>query len=70
MIWAWTGFIAFVLMMLALDLGVFHRHAHVIGVREALRWSMVWIALGLTFSLFVYFAYQGQWFGLGVSPQG
>jgi len=68
MIWAWTGFIAFVLMMLALDLGVFHRHAHVIGVREALRWSMVWIALGLTFSLFVYFAYQGQWFGLGVSP--
>ena len=36
--------------MLALDLGVFHRKAHVVGVREALGWSAVWIALGLAFS--------------------
>ncbi len=67
MIWAWTGFIAFVLLMLALDLGVFHRKAHVVSVREALMWSMVWIALGVSFSLFVYFAYQNQWFDLGTT---
>ncbi len=65
MIWMWTAFIAFVLLMLALDLGVFHRKAHVVGVNEALVWSGVWLALGLTFSVFVYFAYDGQWFGLG-----
>ena len=67
MIWAWTGFIAFVLLMLALDLGVFHRKAHVVSVREALMWSMVWIAMGVSFSIFVYFAYQNQWFDLGTA---
>ena len=36
MIWIWTAFIAFVLLMLALDLGVFHRKAHVVSVKEAL----------------------------------
>ncbi|HEX6789695.1 MAG TPA: TerC family protein [Candidatus Krumholzibacteria bacterium] len=67
MIWIWTGFVLFVLLMLALDLGVFHRKAHVVGVREAVGWSMVWIALGLAFSVFIYFGYQGHWFGLGVA---
>ena len=38
MLWVWTGFIAFVLLMLALDLGVFHRTAHVVTVKEALVW--------------------------------
>jgi tellurite resistance protein TerC len=65
MIWAWSGFIAFVLLMLALDLGVLHRKASVISVPQALRWSAVWIALGLSFAVFVHFAYDGQWFGLG-----
>ena len=65
MMWIWIAFIAFVLLMLALDLGVFHRKAHVVSVKEALAWSGVWIAMGLTFSVFVYFAYEGQWFGLG-----
>ena len=68
MIWAWTGFIAFVLAMLALDLGVFHRKAHVVSVREAVQWSLIWVAMGLTFSVFVYYAYQAQWFGLGIVP--
>ncbi len=66
MIWLYAGFIAFVLLMLTLDLGVFHRKAHVVSVKEALAWSAVWITLGLAFSLFVYFGYEGQWFGLGV----
>ena len=68
MIWAWTVFIAFVLLMLALDLGVFHRKAHVVKVREALLWSIMWITLGVSFSIFVYFAYQNQWFNLGTTP--
>lgn len=68
MIWVWLGFIAFVLLMLALDLGVFHRKAQVISVRQALGWSGVWITMGLSFAVFVYFAYSGQWMGLGTIP--
>jgi tellurite resistance protein TerC len=63
--WIWIAFITFVLLMLALDLGVFHRKAHVVSVKEALAWSAVWLFMGLSFSVFVYFAYEGQWFGLG-----
>ncbi len=65
MIWIWIAFIAFVLMMLALDLGVFHRKAHVVGVKEAVAWSAVWLAVGLAFAGFVYVAYEGNWFDLG-----
>lgn len=68
MIWAWAIFLLFILAMLALDLGVFHRHSHVVSVREAMRWSAVWITLGLSFAIYVYFAYEGNWFGLGLSP--
>ncbi|MCS7033807.1 MAG: TerC family protein, partial [Phycisphaerae bacterium] len=67
MIWIWCGFILFILLMLALDLGVFHRKAHVVRMKEALTWSAVWIALGLAFTTFVYFGYERQWFGLGTS---
>ena len=66
MIWLYAGFIAFVLLMLTLDLGVFHRKAHVVSVKEALAWSAVWITLGLAFSVFVYFGYDSHWSGLGV----
>src|SRR5262249_2058659 len=48
--WMWAGFTALVLGMLALDLGVFHRHAHVVSVREAAIWSVVWVSLALTFN--------------------
>ncbi len=68
MFWVWAAFLGFVLLMLALDLGVFHRHAHVVTVREALGWSAVWITLGLAFSIFVYFGYEAHWFGLGLVP--
>lgn len=68
MIWPWIGFIAFVLLMLALDLGVFHRKAHVVSVKEALAWSAVWLTMGLAFAVFVYFSYEGNWFGLGTVP--
>ena len=67
MIWAWLIFIGFVFVMLALDLGVFHRKSHVIGFKESLGWSAVWITLGLSFSILVYFAYERHWFDLGLS---
>lgn len=51
----WISFNIFVLAMLTLDLGVFHRQAHEVKVKEALIWSAVWIALALLFNLGVYF---------------
>jgi tellurite resistance protein TerC len=50
----WSAFGAIVLAMLALDLGVFHRKDHVIGAKEALAWSAVWIALALAFGGYVW----------------
>ncbi len=53
-IWPWILFNLFVLLMLALDLGVFHRKAHAVSLKEALIWSCVWIALALTFNIGVF----------------
>jgi tellurite resistance protein TerC len=50
----WALFLAFVAGMLALDLGVFHRHAHAVSRREALTWSAVWIGLAVLFNIGVY----------------
>src|SRR5512137_825597 len=49
--WHWAGFIACVLVFLALDLGLFHRHAHVVKFREALLWTSTWFALAMLFAL-------------------
>lgn len=57
-VWMWVAFNAFVLVMLAVDLGVLHRHAHEVKLKEALAWSGVWIALALLFALGMYY-----WFG-------
>jgi tellurite resistance protein TerC len=62
--WLWLGFIGFIVVLLALDLGVFHRKAHVIPVREALLWSGAWVGLALLFTLFVYFGYEQHWFSM------
>ena len=50
----WVVFNLFVLGMLALDLGVFHRRAHTVGLREAGVWTAIWIALALVFNVGVY----------------
>lgn len=50
----WVAFNAFVLIMLALDLGVFHRKAHEVSIKEALTWTGIWIALAMLFNLFIY----------------
>ena len=49
-VWFWIAFNAFVLLMLALDLGVFHRNAHEVSLREATLWSVVWVVLALVFA--------------------
>jgi tellurite resistance protein TerC len=56
--WLWAGFILFVLAMLAIDLGVFHKKAHEVSMKEALKWSGVWFILAVVFNLGIYL-----WFG-------
>jgi tellurite resistance protein TerC len=53
-VWLWVGFNAFVLGMLAIDLGVFHRSAHEVSVKEAAIWSAVWVTLALGFNYGIY----------------
>jgi len=55
--WFWGGFIAFVLLMLALDLGVFQRQAHEVRPREALVWTLIWVSLALAFAAGLFFLY-------------
>ncbi len=54
-IWLWVGFNLFVLFMLALDLGVFHRKSHIVSAKEAIIWSVVWISISLVFNAVIYF---------------
>lgn len=51
----WIGFNIFILLMLALDLGVFQKKTHAVSVKEALIWSAVWIILALFFNVFIYY---------------
>lgn len=53
----WLAFIGFILAMLALDLGVFHRKAHIVSVKEAATWSVVWVTLASVFAGLVYMAF-------------
>jgi tellurite resistance protein TerC len=53
----WVAFNIFVFGMLALDLGVFHRKAHAVSIKEATIWSCVWVALAMVFNIGIYFAW-------------
>jgi tellurite resistance protein TerC len=53
----WITFNVFVLGMLALDLGIFHRQAHAVSIKEASIWSVIWITLAMIFNLGIYFAW-------------
>jgi len=55
-LWAWGLFHLILFGMLALDLGVFHRRSHAVGLREALAWSGVWVALAILFSLGIWWS--------------
>ncbi|HYE02612.1 MAG TPA: hypothetical protein VD963_05190, partial [Phycisphaerales bacterium] len=65
----WAGFAALIALFLFIDLGVLNRRPHAITTREALGWTGMWVSVALTFSVFVYFAYQNQWFGLGLGQR-
>ena len=60
--WIYVAFTGFVLVLLALDLGVFHRHAHVVSLRESLGWSIVWVTLALIFN-FAFYQYASSVLG-------
>ena len=64
----WIGFLVFILVMVMLDLGVFHRHAHHISIREALAWTLVWMSLALAFNVVVFFLYEHNWGGWANVP--
>ena len=66
-LWAYVGFVGLVVLFLALDLGVFHRDAHEVTMKEAVTWSVIWLSCGIAFSGFVYYAYQNHWLGLGLA---
>ena len=51
----WVTFNLFVLGMLAIDLGVFHRKAHSVSIKEATIWSLVWVSLAMVFNFGIYF---------------
>ena len=60
--WFYAAFTAFVLGLLALDLGVFHRQAHAVTFRESLVWSIVWVTVALTFNA-LFYVYASRTFG-------
>ena len=64
----WIAFLSFILILLALDLGVFHRRARVVSVREALTWTLIWIATAFAFAGVIYLGYDRHWFGMGLTP--
>ena len=53
-LWLWVGFNVFILAMLALDLGVFHRKSHIVSLKESLTWTAVWVCLALLFNVGVW----------------
>ena len=65
-VWAYAAFLGLVVLFLALDLGVFHRDAHEVSMKEAATWSVVWVTCGLAFAGVVYLAYDNHWLGLGL----
>ena len=67
MIWMWAGFLLFIAIVLALDLGVFNRTAHAPSMREALTFTAGTVMLALAFTAFVFFAYKNHWVGLGTA---
>jgi tellurite resistance protein TerC len=64
--WAYAGFFGLILVFLALDLGVFHREAHEVSMREAIRWSIIWVTVGTSFAGVVYYFYETHTLGLGL----
>ena len=65
--WIWAAFIAVIVGFLALDLGVFNKHEHVIKTKEAGIWTAIWVSVGLGFSGVIYWLFSE---GLVINPTG
>lgn len=70
MILFFAGFIAFILVLVAIDLGLIGRKAHVINLREALIRTAGWVSMAMLFNVFVYFAYDNHWLNIGTHLRG
>ncbi len=66
-IWLWVGFLGLVLVLLAVDLGLLNRKAHVFSTREALAWTAFWVILALIFNIGVFYLYKKNLFGVGAT---
>jgi tellurite resistance protein TerC len=62
----WLGLVVLLVILLALDLGIFHRRPRAQTTGEALAWSVLWIATALCFNAFIYLAYENHWMGIGL----
>jgi len=63
----WIVFLVLVFLLLALDLGVFHKNSHTISTKEAAGWTALWVTLAFSFSVVVYYAYELSWVA---NPEG
>lgn len=61
----WFAFIALVLVLMAVDLGVFNKKAHIPSAKESLYMTFGWVSLALLFNVFIYYAYENHWWNLG-----
>lgn len=59
----WGGFLLFITVLVALDLGVFHRKSEEIKIADALIWTLIWVCVALIFNLFIYLLYGRNWLG-------
>lgn len=66
MVWLYAGFVVFVMLMLALDLGVVNRGHKEVRARDALIFTLICVVLALAFNVLVYLIYDNHWFGIGV----
>jgi tellurite resistance protein TerC len=64
---AWTAFLLLIAALLALDLGGLNRRPHAIGLREAAKWTALWVSIGVGFSVVVYFLYEYHLLGAHVT---
>ena len=67
---AWAGFLCLIGVILAVDLGVLNRRAHVVRMREAVAFTLLTVVLATLFAGCLYFAYEGHWLGLGLRADG
>jgi len=66
-LWLWSGFIAFIVLVLILDLGILNRKARIVSLYESLAWTALWVSLALAFNVAVYFIYDAHWLGMGLA---